>query len=272
MTRLHPAIVWSLPGLLLLLLTACTSGSSATPDAALTSVPIRDAGAAASPPVAASATPADGPTGPGPQPGLACPVAAVLCEFAVQLEAAFEAGDVDAFLSLAQPVNATCTGQPASGTTPALCEAAAPGELRDGYWALQGGEGLVVTEAELRGGLARWFDAIARHSEATDAYGPGDLRIGSISCTRGLDQAGGVCIGNSLQVHFTFINPPDAQGTGLPGQRISFHVSASVVDGVPKANGFGTIVPPNSALVAKVIQVQDGTGNPLLVEVYPWTH
>ena len=200
-------------------------------------------------------------------------MAVVLCEFAVQLEAAIEAGDADAFFALAQPVAAVCAGQPGSGAaSAALCEGATSNERREGYWALQGGEGLIVTEAELRGGLAVWFDAIARHSEASDVYGPGELRIGSISCTRRPEQSSGVCIGNSIQVHFTFINPQAAEGTGIPGQRISFHVSASVVDGAPRANGFGTVVPPNSVLVPRVFDVRDSTGNPLLAEVYPWTH
>jgi hypothetical protein len=192
-----------------------------------------------------------------------------LCEFAVQLEAALEAGNADALFAMGAPVTVECSTTSAASVV--LCEGAVAGEQRQGYWVLQGGEGLVVAETELRGGLAPWFDAIARHGETADVYGPGELRVGSISCTRKPDQPKGTCLGNSLQVHFTFINPQQVQSTGLPGQRITFHVSASVVDGVPKVNGFGTVVPPNSVLLPDVIELSDTAGNPLLAEVYPWT-
>lgn len=252
---------------LLILVTACSSGS-ASPE------PEPTATEQALPPTATvPAQPANqaGPTGPGPEAGIACPVAVVICEFGVQIEAALEAGDAEAIFALATPVNATCRAG-ANNLSAALCEGAAEGEVRPGYWALQGGVGTVVTEAELRVGLDRWFDSISRAGGTSDIYGPGELQIGSISCTRHTDQAPGTCLGNSIQVHFTFINPEEVRGTGTPGQRISFHVSASVVDGMPRANGFGTVAPPNRVLQASTLNIQDGQGNPLLVEVYPWTH
>lgn len=180
---------------------------------------------------------------------------------------------MDALFALGQPVVMTCPGpQQTASATEALCVGAAPGESRPGYWVLRGGEGVVATEADVRAALAIWFDAIARHSEASDVYGPGELRIGSISCTRQLDQPSGTCLGNSIQVHFTFINPPDAQGTGTPGERTTFHVSARVVDGVPKLNGFGTVVPLNSPLLPRLLEVRDANGNLLLGQIYPWTY
>jgi hypothetical protein len=254
-----------------LLVAGCGGSGSASPEptASATSQPP----AAATQAVAPSPTPAgvaiDAPAGPGPQPGAPCPVAEVLCEFAVELETAIEAGDADALLAMSRPVTAKCSGQ-----TPAskgLCEGAGPEETRQGYWVIQGNQALVVSETELRGGLAPWFDAIARHNQTPDVYGPGELRIGSISCTRRPEQESGTCLGISVQVHFTFINPEQVQTTGAAGKRITFHVSASVQDGEPKLNGFGTVDPPNSALLPGRIDIQDAAGNPLIAEVYPWT-
>jgi hypothetical protein len=260
--------------LLATLLVACGGGKATTPDPTASPLPTAVAAAPGGVQVDATAAPAPtaSPFGPGPQPGSACPVAVVLCEFAVQLQTAIKAGDADAFFALAHSVSATCTGevQP-GGPSAALCEGAAPNEVRAGFWDLRDGQGKIVSQAELRGALTSWFASISR-AGGSDSYGPGELRIGSISCTRQPDQASGTCIGNSIQVHFTFINPPDAVDTGTPGERMTFHVSASVVDGQPRANGFGTVVPPNRVLTSSMIQIQGNQGTPLVVEVYPWTY
>lgn len=257
-----------LPGLfvtLALLVAACSSGSSATPRPS----PTATIAVVMATPTSSAPTPA---ASVAPLPGAACPVPVAVCQFAADMERILETGDADAFFAAARPVMATCAAEPARNMTAAVCAGAAPGDTRPGYWALQGGEGLIVTEAELRGGLVRWFDAIARASTISDGYGPGELRVGSVSCTRRADQPSGVCLGNSIQAHFTFINPQEnVSGTGTAGERISFHVSASVIDNVLYANGIGTVVPPNSVLSASTINIQDGQGNPMLVEVYPWT-
>ena len=260
-----------LAALLVLLAAACSTGGSATPQPTSTTVTTTTEA-----PHPTSTTPAetgDTPTQPGPVPGVACPVAVALCEFAVQMESVFATGNADAFFAAANPVGGTCTGvENLGGPSAGLCAGAAPNEVRYGYWAIQGGESLIVTEAELRDAMQRWFDSISRAGGASDAYGSGELKTGSISCTRRPERPSGDCIGNSIQVHFTFINPEAVNGTGLPGQRISFHVSASVVDGAVRANGFGTVVPPNRVLSSDLIDVTDSNGNPLLVEIYPWTH
>lgn len=272
-----PALTRSRQPLLLLLcaaawfVAACSSGGSANPEPTATFEATATAEAAPSPTQPANI--GDNPTQPGPIPGVACPVAVVICEFAVQMETIFEAGDADAFFAAANPVGGICTGDEAlGGPSAALCEGAAPSETRFGYWAIQGGESLIVTEAELRGAMQRWFSSIARAGGGSDVYGSGELKIGSISCTRKPERPSGDCIGNSIQVHMTFINPEMVDGTGMPGQRITFHVSASVVDGAVRANGFGTVVPPNRVLMPSLINVTDSTGNPLLLEIYPWTH
>ncbi len=250
---------------LLLLVAACGGGTSATPEPSPTAVEPT--------PEATTAAASDVPTKPGPEPGVACPVAVAICQFAVDMETIVKTGDIDAFFADATMVTATCSGEATTpGTSPGLCEGAAANEVREGYWALQGGEALVVTESELRAAMARWFDSVARAGGTSDSYGPGEMRIGAISCTRRPEANSGDCIGNSIQVHFTFINPETVNGTGTPGQRITFHISAGVVDGVPRANGLGTVSPPNRTLTPSVINIQDGQGNPLLVEVYPWTH
>ncbi len=262
---------------LILLVTACGGGSSATPEpspeASATTAPAASDATAVPTVVASTGAEADAALQPGPQPGTACPVALGICQFAVDMESVIKTGNVDGFFMHATPVQVACSGEATTaGVSLAVCQGAAANEVRQGYWALQGGTGLVVSEAELREGLSRWFDAASRAGGSSDVYGPGAVRIGSLSCTRRPDQASGTCIGNSIQVHFTFINPENVQGTGATGERVTFHVSASVVDGVASANGLGTVSPPNRVLAANRLDIQDAQGNPLVLEVYPWTH
>jgi hypothetical protein len=188
------------------------------------------------------------------------------------MESVITANDVDGFFARATPVNVACSGEATTrGASVALCKDAAASEVRQGFWALQGNSGLVVSEAELRDAVRRWFDAASRAGGTTDVYGPGAVQVGSVSCTRRADQAQGECSGSSIQVHFTFINPENVQGTGTTGTRVDFHVSASMIDGAMRANGLGTVSPPSRVLSSSAIDLQDAQGNPLVLEVYPWT-
>lgn len=222
------------------------------------------------PPLAA---PADGPTGPGPTAGAPCPVDQATCDLARQVLFAIQAGDVDAFMRMAEPVEATCPSRGFGGPSPALCQGASEGERRRGYWDIQGGEGLIVPEADFRRTLQRWFESI-RAASGSDVYGPGQVRIGSISCARRPLDPPGSCSAGMRRMHFTFINPPNldpARGTGLPGQRTSFHVSLPEGSGGQlRIDGFGSVVPPNTVLLAfrQEFRLQDG--QPVILQYYPW--
>jgi hypothetical protein len=147
------------------------------------------------------------------------------------------------------------------------------GEIRRGYWDVQGGEGLIVTEAEWRRTLQRWLGAI-RAAQGSDAFGDGRLRIGAISCGRNPQMPAGTCQTVS-RVQFTFINAQSAdvaQGTGLPGQRTTFHIAIHRGgSGEYRVEGSGTIVPPNSALEDLRLDAIDADGKPFLIQYYPWT-
>jgi hypothetical protein len=218
---------------------------------------------------------ADGPTGPGPRPGASCPVDPAACEFARRLLPLVQSGDLDGLIALAEPVAATCGGNPGfGGPSAALCAAAAPGEVRSGYWDVQAGEGLVVTESEWRRTLTRWLASI-RSAQGSDVYGDGALKIGSISCARFEGQPAGVCDTGTVRVHLTFINAHDADpasGTGLPGQRTSFHFTLHRnQSGELRIEGSGTVVPPNTVLLGFEIEGIDQAGRKVVIQHYPWT-
>jgi hypothetical protein len=180
---------------------------------------------------------------------------------------------VDGIIALAEPVGATCPAGGLGGPSAALCAGAAAGEVRRGYWDVQAGEGLVVTEAEWRRTLSRWFASI-RAAQGSDAYGPGALRIGAISCGRDRGEPSGRCGSETVRIHFTFVNSPamdPSQGTGLPGQRISFHVAAHRnAAGDLKIEGSGTIVPPNTVLLPFEIDAVYASGRQFVMQFYPW--
>jgi hypothetical protein len=176
-------------------------------------------------------------------------------------------------VALAEPVGATCPAGGLGGPSAALCASAAPGEVRRGYWDAQAGEGLVVTEAEWRRTLTRWFASI-RVAEGSDVYGPGKLRIGAISCARNRSDPSGRCGNETIRIHFTFINSPaidPSQGTGLPGRRVSFHFTAHRSSaGDLRLEGVGTVVPPNTVLLPFEVDAVDASGNQFITQYYPW--
>jgi hypothetical protein len=136
---------------------------------------------------------------------------------------------------------------------------------------VQAGEGLIVPEADLRRTLERWFLSIDA-AGGSDAWGPGELRIGAIACSRALGTAFGQCDGQQVDMLFTFINSPQTpleRGTGVPGQRVTFFVRASAVGGL-KVRGFGTSVPPNAFLDSLVLSAVGNDGRPYTLESYPW--
>jgi hypothetical protein len=218
----------------------------------------------------------DGPTGPGPLPGGPCPVEQDICDFARRLLPLVEQGNAGAILALTEPVASTCPVTPIGfgGPSVELCAGAAPGTVVRGYWDVQAGEGLVVTEAEWRRTLTRWFAGI-RTAQGSDAYGPGQLRIGAISCARNRSEPSGRCGSEMVRIHFTFINSPSldpSQGTGLPGQRVSFHFTAHRgAAGELRLEGSGTVVPPNTVLLAFENDAVDASGRQFIVQYYPWT-
>jgi hypothetical protein len=206
-------------------------------------------------------------------PTARCPVDTEICDFAETLLPVLAAGDAAAFFAVAEPIEATCPSAGFGGPSPALCEGAAAGEVRLGYWDFQAGEGLIVTEAQLRQTLGRWFSSIAG-ATGSDAWGPGELSIGSIFCGRERSAPSGQCLESTIRAHFTFINASDLDpslGTGLPGERTTFFVSVHrAADGQLVADGFGTIVPPNAALEAFSVDGVGADGRPLTFEFYPW--
>ena len=204
-------------------------------------------------------------------PGRACPVDTTFCDFARTLLPILDSDNADALLRLAQPVEATCPSAGLGGPSPSLCAGAASGEKRAGYWDFQGGEGLIVPEADLRRTLERWFASIDT-ATGSDAWGPGELRIGSITCSRATGTASGQCDGQRVRFNFTFINSPQApadRGTGIPGQRVTFFVEAGAIGSI-KVRGFGTTVPPNSVLESLANDAVSDTGQRYLLEHYPW--
>lgn len=204
-------------------------------------------------------------------PGATCPVDTTFCDFAKMLLPILDSGDADALLRLGEPVEATCPSAGLGGPSPSLCAGASAGEKRAGYWDVQAGEGMIVPEADLRRTLERWFLSIDA-AGGSDAWGPGELRIGAIACSRALGAASGQCDGQQVDVLFTFINSPQTpleRGTGLPGQRIAFFVRASAVGGL-KVRGFGTSVPPNARLEPLVLSAVGNDGRPYTLESYPW--
>jgi hypothetical protein len=206
-----------------------------------------------------------------PVPVPPCPVELAICTFALGLLPLLDAGDADALLRLAEPVEATCPSAGLGGPSPSLCAGASTGEKRSGYWDVQAGEGLIVPEADVRRTLDRWFTSIEA-ATGNDGWGPGELRIGAIACSRALGAAKGQCDGQQVDVIFTFINSPDTpfeRGTGLPGQRTTFFVRASG-SGDLKVNGFGTTVPPNAFLDSLVLSAVGNDGRPYTLESYPW--
>ena len=244
---------------------------SAAPEPGVTRPPTPDVGSSPPP---GPGQPSDGPTGPGPESGRPCPVDQAVCDLAERLVSLMEQGNLDAILALAEPVPATCPSGGLGGPSAALCTGAASGELRFGYWDVQAGEGLIVTEAEWRRTLDRWIAGIAV-AQGSDVYGPGGLRIGAISCARDAAQPSGVCRAEEIRSHLTFINSPatdPASGIGLPGQRISFHFTLRLTPtGESRIEGFGTVVPPNSVLLPFEIEAVLREGGPVVVEYYPWT-
>jgi hypothetical protein len=237
-----------------------TSGSASPPNTTPTLPPL--------------GAPGDAPTGPGPTAGAPCPVDQATCDFARQVLSALQAGDADAFMRMAEPVEATCPSRGFGGPSPSLCQGAREGETRRGYWDIQGGEGLIVPEADFRRTLQRWFESISAAS-GSDVYGSGQVRIGSISCARRSSDPPGSCSAGMRRVHFTFINPPNldpARGTGLPGQRTSFHVSLHEGPGGQlRIDGFGSVVPPNTVLLAFRQEFRLQEGQPVTLQYYPWT-
>ena len=218
-------------------------------------------------PVDVPGEPPDEPTGPGPVPGGPCPVQQDICDFAVAILAIAEAGDVDAFIAVSEPRTYVCgppdqideMGGLVCNPTPegekAREGAGAPeGTRRPAFMEMQGGEGVLATESMFRGAARRWFDSMASASTARDIYGPGEPRIGVVSCVRSATQPAGTCGAEIIRVEITFINPPDLptdRGTGFPGQRITFHISFHRdSSGALKVDGMGTVAPPNSVLVA----------------------
>ena len=262
-----------------LLLSACSNPSSspevkATAQAetpgALTPVATSPAGSAA--PTPPLGPPGSEPTGPGPQPGRPCPIDQRVCAMAVTLLPVLSNGQIDALVAMSEPVAATC---PSAGfvASPSLCQGAAAGEVRRGYWAVQGGEGLLVPEEEWRRTLQGWSESI-RQASGNDVYGPGSLRVGSVTCSRPQGPPSGQCTGE-MRINFTFINAPNldpSRGTGIPGQRITFHISLhAVADGSLKVDGFGNVVPPNSVLLSSREEYAAPDGRNMVIEYYPWT-
>ncbi len=204
-------------------------------------------------------------------PGPACPVDATSCDFAKMLLPILDSGDAETLLRLAEPVETTCPSAGLGGPSPSLCAGAVAGEKRAGYWDVQAGEGLIVPEADLRRTLERWFLSIDA-AGGSDAWGPGELRIGAIACSRALGAASRQCDGQQVDMLFTFINSPQTpleRGTGLPGQRTTFFVRASAIGGL-KVQGFGTSVPPNGFLESLVLSSVGNDGRPYTRESYPW--
>jgi hypothetical protein len=177
-------------------------------------------------------------------------------------------------MALSEAVPATCPSQGFGGPSPALCDGAAPGEVRLGYWDVQAGEGLIVTEAELRATLERRLLALSG-AAGSDVYGTGELRVGALSCARAPGAPQGSCDQGWLRVHLTYISPASldaSQGTGIPGERTSFHVSLHRDStGELKLDGIGTIVPPNSVLQPMQIEAYADDGELVTLQFYPWT-
>ena len=217
--------------------------------------------------------PADGPSSAGPQPGRPCPVEQRVCAMASTLLPILSNGQVDALVAMSEPVPATCPSAGLGGPSPSLCQGAAAGEVRRGFWDVQAGEGLIVPEADWRRTLQRWTESIGQ-AAGNDVYGPGALRVGSISCARPAGTPGGQCSAD-IRIHFTFINAPSldpSRGTGLPGQRTSLHVSLhAAADGSLKVDGFGNIVPPNTVLLSFWNEYAGSDGRNMVVEYYAWT-
>jgi hypothetical protein len=263
-----------------LLLSACSSASpspeaTATAQAetpgALTPAATPSGGPAA--PTPPLGPPGSDPTGPGPQPGRPCPIDQRVCAMAVTLLPVLSNGQIDALVAMSEPVAATCPSSGFGIPSPSLCQGAAAGEVRPGYWAVQGGEGLIVPEEDWRRTLQRWSESI-RQASGNDVYGPGALRVGSVSCSRPQGPPSGQCIGE-MRINFTFINAPSldpTRGTGIPGQRTTFHISLhAVADGSLKVDGFGNVVPPNSVLLSFRSEYAAADGRNMVVEYYPWT-
>jgi hypothetical protein len=251
-----------------ILLAACVGADNAptaspTPSAVPSSAPTT----AAPTPIASTPTV----TPPSPEP-VQCPVDSSICEFAISLQALLAAGDLDGLLERAAPVAATCPGGGIGGPSPRLCAGATSGEQREGYWDVQAGEGLVVSEDEFRAALGRWLAAIGS-ADGNDERGVGELQLGAVSCTREPDARSGDCLASGIRAHYTFVNSTGAdpaQGTGLPGERTTFHLSVRRVSDELRVDGVGTIVPPNAALDALTINAVTPEGNPALIEFYPW--
>jgi hypothetical protein len=206
-----------------------------------------------------------------PEP-VRCPVDSSICEFAISLQALLAAGDLDGLLERTAPVTAICPAGDLGGPSPRLCEGAASGEQREGYWDVQAGEGLVVSEDELRVSLGRWLAAIAS-AGGRDERGDGQLQLGAVSCNREPAAPSGDCFPSGIRAHYTFITSTDAdpaQGTGLPGERITFHLSVRRVSDGLRIDGVGTIVPPNAALEGVTVEAITAEGDPAVVEFYPW--
>ena len=63
-----------------------------------------------------------------------------------------------------------------------------------------------------------------------------------------------------------------ARGTGLPGQRVSFHFAAHrTAAGELRIEGIGTVVPPNTVLLPFEIDAVDRDGKAVVIQHYPWT-
>ena len=96
------------------------------------------------------------------------------------------------------------------------------------------------------------FEAAGQTAVGGDGYGPPQARIGAISC-RETSAAQATCGSDYIAVHITFINAPNVppeRALGLPGQRITFGLTAHRdASGTIKVDGIGiTMVPPNSVL------------------------
>ncbi len=202
-----------------------------------------------------------------------CPIDQRICAFGVQLLPLLKSGDIDSLVRLSEGVPATCPSSGFGGPSQSLCAGARDGEVRYGYWEIQG-EGLIVTEAEWRRVLGRWLTAIAG-AGGTDSRGSGALRIGSVECFRLASQASGTCDGDMIRINFTFINaqsPAPNLGTGVSGQRMTFHISVHfAADGSVKADGFGMTTPPNAPLDHLAIKATNGHGQSGIMESYPWS-
>ncbi len=216
-------------------------------------------------------TPAGATTSPTPS-AARCPVEQRICDFALTLLPVLQRGDIDALVAMAEPVPAKCPSAGFGGPSIALCAGAAAGETRRGFWDVQAGEGLIVTETEWRRTLDR-FKAAVLAATGSDGYGPGPLRIASVACFREASQLSGTCGTDWIAVHFTYINPPNLQpssGVGLPGQRMTFYVRAHVSGPSVKVDGVGFSVPPNAALEPLRLDATDSSGRRGVWENYVW--